>query len=77
MSDRDSPPPPSSLARVALAFTIIAAILAAFLYRIATEGHVPPWLVLLVSVLGLAAGAAVLGTDALEVGYEAYRELQR
>lgn len=73
MSDRAPPP----LARVALAFTIIAAILAAFLYRIATEGHVQPWLVLLVSVLGLTAGAAVLGTDALEVGSEAYRDLRR
>jgi uncharacterized membrane protein YfcA len=62
---------------VGLAFTIIAAILAAFLYRIATEGHVQPWLVLLVSVLGLAAGAAVLGTDAFEASYEAYRELRR
>ena len=68
---------PPSLAQVLVAFTIIAAILAAFLYRVATVGHVPPWLVLLVSVLGLAAGAAVLGSDAVRTGYAVVRGLQR
>jgi len=71
----DRAPPP--LARVAVAFVIIAAILAAFLYRVATGGRVQPWLVALVSVLGLAAGAAVLGTDAVRTGYEVFRGLGR
>lgn len=73
MTDRAPPP----LARVAVAAAIILAILAAFLYRVATAGHVQPWLVLLVSVLGLAAGAAVLGTDAVETGYAVLKGLQR
>jgi len=73
VSDRDPPP----LARVAVAFTIIVAILAAFLYRLATAGEVQPWLVMLVSILGLAAGAAVLGSDAIETGYAVLRGMQR
>lgn len=73
MTDRAPPP----LARVAVASAIIAAILAAFLYRVATAGHVQPWLVLLVSVLGLAAGAALLGSDAMAVGYAVLRDLGR
>lgn len=73
MTDRAPPP----LARVLVAFTIIGAILAAFLYRVATVGHVQPWLVGLVSVLGLAAGAAVLGSDAVRTGYEVFRELRK
>jgi hypothetical protein len=71
----DRAPPP--LARMLVAFTIIVAILAAFLYRVATAGHVQPWLVLLVSVLGLAAGAAVLGSDAMAAGYEMVQGFQR
>lgn len=73
MTGREPPP----LARALVAFTIIVAILAAFLYRIATAGHVQPWLVLLVSVLGLAAGAALLGGDAMAAAYEMLRTLQR
>ena len=70
----DGPPP---LARAVVAFTIIAAILAAFLYRVATSGRVQPWLVGLVSVLGLAAGAAVLGTDAMRMGYAVLEGLRQ
>ena len=72
MSDRAPPP----LARVAVSFTIIAAILAAFHYRVATVGDVPPWLVGLVSVLGLGAGVAMLGSDAMTAGYEVFRGLR-
>jgi hypothetical protein len=68
---------PSPTARLAAAFTIIGAILAAFLHRVVTGGHVPPWLVLLVSVLGLAAGAAALGSDAVAAGYAVVRGLRR
>lgn len=64
-------------ARVAVAFTVIAAILAAFLYRVAAADPVQPWLVLLVSLLGLAAAAAVLGSDAVRTASAALRELCR
>jgi fatty acid desaturase len=73
VTDDDGPPP---TARMATAFTIIGAILVAFLYRVVSGGHVPPWLVLLVSVLGIAAGAVVLGSDAVEAGYEVVRGLR-
>lgn len=72
MTDRAPPP----MARVAVAFVIIAAILAAFLYRVTTGGPVRPWLVALVSLLGIAAAAAALGTDAVETGYEVMRGLR-
>lgn len=45
---------------------VICVILAAFLVRFVGDGEVAPWLVFLVSVLGLAAGAAVLGDRAIE-----------
>ena len=64
-------------ARVAVAFTVIAAILAAFLYRVAAADPVQPWLVALVTVLGLAAAAAVLGTDAVRTAFVGLRQLRR
>jgi phosphate/sulfate permease len=53
--------------------SIILAILIAFLYQLATGEEIQPWLVLLVSVLGLAAGAALLGEKAVRTGYELFR----
>lgn len=52
---------------------VIVALLAAFLLQVARNGEVEPWLVLVVSVLGLAAGAAILGADAVRTGYRLLR----
>lgn len=65
------------LARAAAGLLVIAAILVAFLYQLTTSGEVALWLMLLVSVLGLAAGAAVLGVDALRAGYAVLCGLRR
>jgi hypothetical protein len=64
-------------AHVGVATVIIATILAAFLHRIAAGDPVPPWLVGLVSLLGVAAAAAVLGGDAVRTAYAVVRGLQR
>jgi len=69
--------PPPVAARVGVATAIIAAILAAFLYRVATGGSVPAWLGLVVSVLGVAAAAAVLGPGAVRTAVAALRTLWR
>ena len=52
--------------RATAGLLIISAILVVFLYQQLAEGQIQSWLVVLVSVLGLTAAAAILGTDALE-----------
>lgn len=53
--------------RFVVGVLVIAVILAAFLHRMVSEETLQPWLVLLVSVLGLAAAAAVFGKDAVRL----------
>ncbi|MFC7140916.1 hypothetical protein ACFQMA_13915 [Halosimplex aquaticum] len=55
---------------------IIVAILVAFLYQLTARGETEGWLVVLVSLLGLAAGAAVLGSEAVRTGYRVLRGLR-
>jgi phosphate/sulfate permease len=69
VSDRES----VGRVRAATGMSIILAILIAFLYQLATGEEIQPWLVLLVSVLGLAAGTALLGEKAVRTGYELFR----
>lgn len=60
-------------ARAVVGAAVVVALLAAFLLQVARDGRVRPWLVLLVSVLGLAAGAAILGADAVRTAYALLR----
>lgn len=60
-------------ARAVVGAVVIVALLAAFLVQLVRDGRVQSWLVLLVSVLGLAAGAAILGTDAVRTAYALLR----
>lgn len=62
--------------RGAAGLLVILVIMAAFVFQLSTGDRVQPWLVLLVSVLGLAAGAAVLGADAVMTGYAVLRGLR-
>lgn len=61
--------------RATAGLLIISAILAAFIYQQLTDGRTQPWLVVLVSVLGLSAAAAILGTDAVETAAEVLKGL--
>lgn len=58
--------------RAITGFLIVIAILVAFLHQLVQEEAIPPWLVLLVSVLGLGAGATLLGRKAIQTGYEIF-----
>lgn len=62
--------------RAAAGMLVILVIMTAFVYQLSSANRVQPWLVLLVSILGLAAGAAVLGTDAVRTGYAVLRGLR-
>ncbi len=53
--------------RFVVGVLVIAVILAAFLHRQVSGEPLQPWLVLLVSVLGLAAATAVFGKDAVRL----------
>lgn len=58
------------VARVVVGTAIIFAVLAAFLHRVVTGRGIEPWLIFLVSVLGIAAAAAILGPEAVRVANE-------
>lgn len=59
--------------RAAAGLLVILVIMVAFVSQLSSPNRVQPWLVLLVSVLGLAAGAAVFGEDAIRTGYAVLR----
>ena len=54
--------------RATAGLLVIVAIHAGFLYRLAAGDPLQFWLAGLVTVLGLAAGAAIFGTEAMKVG---------
>lgn len=65
-------PPPRLRATAGL--LVVASVLAVALVRLLRGHALPLWLVLLVSVLSLAAGASVFGTDAMRLGTAIFRK---
>lgn len=64
---------PPDRVRIAVGSLVVAGVLAAAVARIATGQSLPLWLVVLVSVLTLAAGASVFGADAMRLGTRIFR----
>lgn len=54
--------------RAVAGLAVILAVLVGFLYRLVAGEPLQFWLAGLVTVLGLAAGASVFGTEAMKVG---------
>ncbi|MEF8773534.1 MAG: hypothetical protein V5A23_05560 [Halobacteriales archaeon] len=67
--------PPPRL-RAAAGALVVAGVVAAAAFRLAAGHSLPFWLVLLVSVLSLAAGASVFGADAMRLGTAIFRREQ-
>lgn len=58
--------------RLLVGVLVIVVIMAAFVHLLVEGEPQPPWLVLLVSVLALAAGGAVFGKDAIKLAAEIF-----
>lgn len=65
---------PRPWVRATFGALVVAGVLAGALARLASGESLPLWLVLLVSVLTLAAGASVFGADAIRLGTRIFRE---
>ena len=63
--------------RAVAGLLVITAILVAFLYRLAAGEPLQFWLAGLVTVLGLAAGASIFGTEAMKVGASIFESGRR
>ncbi|WP_224334018.1 hypothetical protein [Haloprofundus halobius] len=76
-ADSDEPPPTRAQTRTVVAVALLFTLLGATLPRLASGDPLAAWQILLLSVLGLAAGVATLGEEPIRAAADVYRDSRR